>query len=133
MSEDDIVDGYMYEAGEPSFSAPVRNIRGVPVVEARGELDLSTVPKLMEAIGRAEARKGDRALVVVDLRDLAFIDSTGAYSIVEQVRATRETGGELRVVVPKRGSTGRVFDLLEIDRIIELYYDLAVLAGESAN
>ncbi len=55
-------------------------------VRVTGELDIATVPELKQTLGRAE----DRARrVVLDLRELTFMDTSGVHVIVDaNVRAT---------------------------------------------
>lgn len=113
----------------PSFSAPVRDDRGVPVVEVYGEVDLATVPELLEAIGVAGARMNGIPLAVVDLRGAEFIDVTGVRNLAEQAQAMRKLGGDLRLVVPREGPVARVFEMLAVERVHELHHDLAVPAG----
>lgn len=113
--------------GPLTFSAPIRSERGVPIVEVRGELDLATVPELLRAIGTAGSRMDDRALMVVDLRNAEFVDAFGAWNLLDQAQAMRELGGELRLVIPEAGLAARVFELLEIEQIFELYYEIPAL------
>lgn len=127
---DENVPGFGNEA--TSFSAPVRDDRGVPVVEVYGEVDIATVPDLLEAIGVAGARMNGRPLAVVDLRNAEFIDVTGVRNLVEQAQALGEIGGELRLIVPGEGPVARVFEMLAVDQVQELYHDLAVPAQRPA-
>lgn len=103
------------------------------MVEITGEIDLVTVPELLEAIGRAGSRMDGLPLLVVDLRAAGFIDAIGTRTLVEQARAMRELGGELRVVIAEEGPVARVFELLEIERAQGLYHDLAEATRAMAN
>ena len=80
---------------------------GVLRVEVAGELDLATVPQLGDALSRAVA---DDLLVILDLRELTFIDSTGLHAIVGAQERLGEDGRRLALV---RGppSVQRVFEL----------------------
>jgi len=60
-----------------------------------GELDLVTVPQLDETLRRAET---DAELIIVDLRGLEFIDSSGAQLLLAVQRRVRGAGGRLVVV-----------------------------------
>lgn len=73
-------------------------------VRVAGELDLATSPELREALLAAQR---DASLVVLDLRDLTFIDSSGIHVIVD---ANRHPHARLVVA---RGSAwvDRVFTL----------------------
>lgn len=63
-----------------------------------GELDLFTLPRLQQALAAAEA--GDAPRVVVDLRNLSFIDSAG---VVALIRATERAAQRGRSVETRRG------------------------------
>ena len=61
------------------FSISISDRDGRAVVVIRGELDLATAPDLEAALtGRLDAGQD----VVVDLRELAFMDSTGLRVLV---------------------------------------------------
>jgi anti-anti-sigma factor len=61
----------------------------------RGELDLATVPLLEDALQSAEH---SHELVVVDLRDLTFLDSTGLHVLISAEQRARRSGGRLVLV-----------------------------------
>lgn len=114
----------------PPFSALVGTSQGVPVVEVRGEVDLATVPRLLEAIGIAGARLDGRPLLIVDLRGIELIDAYGVRVLVEEARAMEGLGGELRLLIPEIGSVARLFRLLGVGRIIDVRHDLELSAEE---
>lgn len=68
----------------------------VAVVEAAGEVDLATVPKLREAI--SEQIVAGRTNVLVNLQAVTYLDSTGLGVLVGAVKAVHAAGGSLRVV-----------------------------------
>jgi anti-sigma B factor antagonist len=85
----------------------------------RGELDLATAPELEEKVLSA-VREGDRA-VVLDLRELTFMDSTGVRTIVAAHQIAERTGHDLRVVRPPRDSpVSRVIEISGIDEALGL-------------
>lgn len=63
-----------------------------------GELDIATVPRLEDAIEAALAA-GPRSLVV-DLRSLGFLDSSGLRHFIVLADRAREEGFELLLVRP---------------------------------
>lgn len=117
----------------PPFSALVGTSHGVPVVEVRGEVDLATTPRLVEAIGVAGSRLDGRPLLVVDLRGIEFIDAYGVRILLEEARAMEGLGGELRLVVPGIGSVARLFELLEVGRMLNLHHDLDLEPSTDGN
>jgi anti-sigma B factor antagonist len=71
------------------FEADI-SVRGEELwVLPRGDLDIGGVPELEETLSLAMA--SDAAAIVIDLRELEFIDSTGLRALVQ---APQATGGE---------------------------------------
>ncbi len=73
-----------------------RDARG-HVIELEGELDLLTAPQLTAATGAA--RRGEPGRVVVDLRRVAFMDSSGMRVLLATLDECRGDGCEFFVVV----------------------------------
>jgi anti-sigma B factor antagonist len=104
---------------------------GVAVVTARGELDLGSAPHLRDvALGRLMA--GDR-LLVLDLSDVAFIDSIGLGTLVAILRRARALGGDVSVVVTLE-RVRRPFEVTGLDGVFAMHDDVdaAVRAAGSA-
>jgi anti-sigma B factor antagonist len=87
-------------------------------VTLSGELDLATAPTLQAALQEAES--GDAAHpIVLDLRRLAFIDSSGLRVVLA---AAKRAGDQGRRFVLVRGSdqVDRVFQVTGSDRHLEV-------------
>ncbi|HEY4897174.1 MAG TPA: STAS domain-containing protein [Solirubrobacteraceae bacterium] len=67
-------------------------------IHVAGELDILTSPRLLQALREAEL---NARLVVVDLREVTFIDSSGVHVIVGASH-DYEWGGVRLMVVPSR-------------------------------
>ena len=89
------------------------------VVRPSGDLDLATAPELEELV---MGRLADGALVVLDLRGLSFMDSSGVRVLVAaHARASDGNGGELTIVRPARGSAvDRILEVSGIDQALPL-------------
>jgi anti-anti-sigma factor len=61
-----------------------------------GELDLASVHELEEALARVQG--WGTALIVLDLRELTFMDSTGLKVLVEANQHAQEAGPQFRVI-----------------------------------
>lgn len=83
----------------------------------RGELDLSTVSKVEEELRRAES--SEPALLVLDLSELNFLDSTGLRLIVTADRRARDSGRRL-AVVKGPDAVQRVFSITRLDERLEM-------------
>ena len=75
-------------------------------VYATGELDIAAVPRLERVLDEAQLAS---RLVVLDLHDLAFIDTSGVHVIVAASRYARIAGH--RLVVLHGPQIRHVFDL----------------------
>ena len=87
------------------------------VVQVRGELDLSTAPRLRDELVNL-ADEGVRD-VTVDLVDLDFIDSSGLSALVAGLKRLREQGGDLGLRSPKP-STLKVLEITGLTSVFRL-------------
>ena len=78
------------------FRVEVRNADATTVISVSGELDLASSPALEEELERV-AQSGAQ-LVVVDLRNLEFMDSTGLSVLVRAHQRAEENGRRLGLV-----------------------------------
>ena len=94
-------------------------------LELTGELDISSAPVLEEALGRIEA--GQPSLLLVDLRGLDFMDSTGLRTLVSANQRARTQERRLAIV---RGpeQVDRIFSVTRLDERFEIVDDPAALA-----
>ena len=78
------------------FRVEVRNTDATTVISVSGELDLASSPALEEELERVA--QSDAQLVVVDLRGLEFMDSTGLSVLVRAHQRAEENGRRLGLV-----------------------------------
>ncbi len=78
-----------------------------------GELDTSTVAAFRECL----AGLATEPMVVVDLRAVPFMDSTGLGALIGGIRKIREGGGEVAVVCD-RPSVLRLLHTTGFDRMV---------------
>ena len=88
------------------FRVDVQRRNDVTIVQPQGELDLATVETLQAALDGVE-RAGR---LVLDLRGLSFIDSTGLHLLVALHQRAQRDGFQLTLVMPPAPA----------DRVIEL-------------
>jgi anti-anti-sigma factor len=92
----------------PSFGIQVvRNGKSTSIAPS-GELDIATTPALEQAISDATAEPG--AALVLDLRELTFMDSTGLRTLAQTNARADDDGFTLSIV---RGSR-------QIERVLEI-------------
>ena len=93
---------------------PIRDERGL-VLELGGELDLGSAPLRERHLTEMEDESSGR--VLIDLRNLTFMDSTGLALLIRAEQAAQNNGHQLRL---RRGSkqVQRLFELTGVvDRL----------------
>jgi anti-anti-sigma factor len=83
-----------------AFSVRTEQHGDAAVVVPTGELDLATAPSLEEALARAFERGGR---VVLDLRELEFIDSSGLRTLLTARRQAEQHEAQFSLVAGHRG------------------------------
>ena len=101
---------------EPEFECKVHEHGETAVVELSGELDLATVPEAESALRTAAAAK---RRVVLDLRGLAFMDSTGLRLTLEMDALARQDGFHF-VVVRGTELIHRIFQMSGVEEHLTL-------------
>jgi anti-sigma B factor antagonist len=81
---------------QSQFRVDVRTEGQAAVIVVRGELDLASSPALEEQLEQLWA--SETKLLVLDLRELEFMDSTGLSIIVNAHQRLAEDGRELTLV-----------------------------------
>jgi anti-anti-sigma factor len=78
------------------FAVDVERRNDVAIVRPHGELDMATVETLRAALDAVETA----ARLVLDLRGLSFIDSTGLHLLVALHERAQRDGFQLALVAP---------------------------------
>lgn len=95
----------------------VEDDNGVTRVIAGGELDLATAERLDDELKRQE--RGKPEVLVLDLRELTFMDSTGLRTVLAADARARERVARL-VIVRGPEEVHRVFRLTRMDDHLEM-------------
>ena len=91
-----------------------RNEKGdEAVVSVAGEIDLTTADQFDDVV-RAELR---HSAVLLDLREVTFMDSSGLRALDTLIRHSQEGGGELRID-PRLSDS--VFQILELTGMMSI-------------
>ncbi len=118
-------------ASEPvaaaQFVVDAHRHRRTALVALGGELDLSTVSKVTDVLAGLAPRADGLRHIVLDLRGLTFMDSTGLHALLEQKESARSDGYNFAVV---RGSEAieRLLVLSGVGEMLVLVDDPADLA-----
>jgi anti-sigma B factor antagonist len=87
------------------------------VIELAGELDLYTAPELKQELLRVI--DGGARIVVVDLTDTTFIDSTTLGVLLGGLKRLRPAGGSLLLVCGDR-NIRKIFEITLLDRVFTI-------------
>ena len=106
----------------PEDRFPVEVVRGVPVVAAPEEIDITNAEALRSALSTAAA--DGPSTLVVDMTQTQFCDSSGLHVLIAAHRRAGAEGREVLLVIP--GTTVlRVFALTGMDTVIPNFTSLA--------
>jgi anti-sigma B factor antagonist len=78
------------------FRLEVRSEDRATVIAVSGELDLASSPALQEELNRFASSESE--LLIIDLRELEFMDSTGLSVLVRAHQRAEEHGRQLAMV-----------------------------------
>jgi anti-sigma B factor antagonist len=93
---------------------------GCVILSVRGEVDLSTGGRLMEA-GSAALREALGRPMVLDLSRVDFLSSSGLGLLVALHDEGRDLGAPLRVVVDETRPVIRPIRTMGLDEVLSLY------------
>lgn len=112
------------------LSVSRQSVGGYPVVAVSGEVDVYSAPALKDSL--TELLQSGVSTVIVDLSDVAFLDSTGLGALVEARSATTEAGGALPLVCSQERIL-KLFAITGLDGVFAIHatVDDAVTALQS--
>lgn len=102
---------------------------GWAVVEVQGDLDLDTAPRLRQAL-LDHAEQGDHR-VVLNLRQVGFLDSSGLSAIIAGLRAMESHRGCL-VLAAVTSQVQRLLDITHVSDELPVYAGVAEAIASGA-
>ena len=90
----------------------------VTILKLEGELDVYTSPNLKEKI--VTLIKTERPFVVLDLKGLSYMDSTGLGVMAAGLKRFRENGGNIVLVSPQK-IIQKILELTNMDVSLKIY------------
>ncbi|MBX3314460.1 MAG: STAS domain-containing protein [Actinobacteria bacterium] len=91
------------------------------VLRVGGEVDVATAPRLREQL--IALVNDQRFLLVVDLTDVDFIDSTGLGVLIGALKRVRSRDGDLHLVCNEPRIL-RVFEITGLDQVFRIHETL---------
>lgn len=102
----------------------LRSLAGPLAIRLRGDLDLFSSPKLKAVVEKIAA---PGSALLIDLRELAFVDSSGLGALVTALRTVRQRGGTLYLCCPRASFLRRVLEQTGLIRVFAVLDDPAEL------
>lgn len=87
-------------------------------VKMDGRLNMVSAPKLREFVSEVIADGSNR--IVLNLKDTAFMDSTGLGALIGCLKAARQAGGDLRIAAVQP-QVKMVLQLTSMDKVLTTY------------
>jgi anti-sigma B factor antagonist len=106
----------MTPAGQQAdFKISTSDIDGPTVVRMEGELDSFSAAQVREELAGAVAYEA----TIIDMREVAFVDSAGLGALVGGLRRIREAGRGVALCCP-RPSVRRLLAMTGVDRLVPI-------------
>lgn len=93
-----------------------RHLDKITIFDVTGDIDLSTSPELRKALLR-ELRELRMPRVVLNLKSVRYIDSSGVASLVEGLKAARDVGARFVLF----GLNTTVREVLQLSRLLKIF------------
>ena len=119
--------------------AKFRQVEDVQVVELTGEITIgkSDLARPLDLHGRQIEDVGEtldrllsvaRPRILLDLRQVSFIDSAGVGELVAWKKKAARQGGDIKLLVAS-GAVSRVLSVLNLEQVFEIYEDESKAIG----
>lgn len=92
------------------------------VITLHGEVDLDAAAAVGQAVRQALGAVQPPVLLF-DLTDVTFLDSSGLNALIRANRSTSEAGGAVHLVAPQE-AVARVLRLTGVDQVLAVHPDL---------
>lgn len=102
----------------------------VPIVAVTGDVDVYSAPALKDKI--TELVGAGESTLIVDLGNVAFLDSTGLGALVEARTATTEAGGALPLVCNQERIL-KLFTITGLDGVFTIHRSIGDAVAQLAH
>jgi anti-sigma B factor antagonist len=96
-----------------------RQSGGGVILDITGDIDLANSPAMRKTLLQ-EIRDKHAAKVFLNLKNVRYIDSSGIASLVEGLKASRDSGGRM-ILYGLNPSVKEVMELSRLQKIFEIY------------
>lgn len=96
-----------------------RYSEGLVILDLSGDIDLANSPAMRKAL-LGEIKEKHARKVFLNLRNVRYIDSSGIASLVEGLKASRDSGARM-ILYGLSPSVREVMELSRLQKIFEIY------------
>ena len=96
-----------------------RQAEGRVIFDVSGDIDLANSPAMRKAL-LGEIKEKRTPKVLLNLRNVRYIDSSGIASLVEGLKASRDAGSRM-ILYGLSQAVREVMELSRLQRIFEIY------------
>jgi len=96
-----------------------RRLDKTTIFDVSGDIDFVNSPEVRQSVLR-EIRESRTARVIVNLRQVRYIDSSGVASLIEGLKASRDLGSRF-ILIGLSASAGEVLRLSRLIKAFEIY------------
>jgi anti-sigma B factor antagonist len=93
-----------------------RTVGAATILDITGDIDLTSSPDLRKVLLR-ELKEKKTPRVIANLAGVRYIDSSGVASLVEGLKASRDTGMRFALVGLSKGAR----EVLQLSRLIKIF------------
>ena len=93
----------------------IQDMEGVSVLRIAGDIDVNTSPEVKKSFDNLVKEKKEK--IVINFKDVAYVDSSGLATLVEIFKNLRAYGGKLKL----SNLTSKVLGLFEITKLNKLF------------
>lgn len=106
----------MFSEGDDTVQISARRNDKTTIFDLSGDIDFANSPVVRDSVLR-EIRESRTPRVVVNLRQVRYMDSSGVASLVEGLKASRDLGSRFILV----GLTTFTREVLQLSRLIKVF------------
>jgi anti-sigma B factor antagonist len=88
---------------------------GISIFRMAGDIDINSSPEVKKSFDRAVSEKKEK--IVINLKDVGYVDSSGLATLVEVLKNLRTYGGKLKL----SNLSPKVMGLFEITKLDKLF------------
>lgn len=111
------------------LSVEVERCAGATLAVIAGEVEMVSVPQLTRRLNEIEL--GEPPVLILDMRGVTFLDSSGLSTLVSWQRQLRDRGGQLRVVCGAR--IHKLFRVTNMDQVLRAFADVDAALQDAVN